>query len=136
MVPAQPIPRRLWRAAACCALAYLACFLLSIVIIGQPTVYEGQEGIEHSFVQGEIARVFSGGYVLLVGYVALLPAMVFLARALGGHTEKGRWAANTALVAGVVYVGLIIGSGLAPGAAALWGINHGLGQDAPDGARS
>ncbi len=126
--PPEP-PNRPWRVAAGCVLLHVACFVLSLVIIGQPTVHEGQEGIEHSFVQGELATVFSGGYVLLIGYVALLPAMVFLARALGRRNEMSRWAAHTAVAAGVVYLTIIVGSGLAPGAAALWGTHHGLPLD-------
>lgn len=122
----DPIRAPHWRVAGVCALLYVVCFVMTVVISGQPTVYEGQEGIEHSFVEGAMTRVMFGGYVLLLGYLSLLPVMVFLARAVGRRTDSGRWAAQTAAAAGVVYAAIIIGSGFAPGAAALWGSHHGL----------
>lgn len=126
MTDLDPIPAPHWRVAGGCALLYVVCFAVSVVISGQPTVHEGQEGIEHSFVEGDLTRVMFGGYVVLLGYLSLLPATVFLARAVGRRTVAGRWAAQTAAAAGVVYVAIIVGSGFAPGAAALWGSHHGL----------
>lgn len=126
MTDLDPIPAPHWRVAGVCALLFVVCFVLTVVITGQPTVYEGQEGIEHSLVEGDLTRVMFGGYVVLLGYLSLLPAMVFLARAVGRRTDAGRWAAQTAAAAGVVHVAIIVGSGFAPGAAALWGSQHGL----------
>jgi hypothetical protein len=71
------------------------------VITGQPTVHEGRQAIEHSFVDGTVPVVMTGGVVVLLGFVALLPAMAFLARTLGRRTEAGRWAAQSAAAAGV-----------------------------------
>ncbi len=99
------------------------------MITGQPTVHAGQQVIEHSFVDGTVPVVMTGGVVVLLGFVALLPAMAFLARTLGRRTEAGRWAAQSAAAAGVVYVATIVGSGFAPGAASLWGLHHGLDLD-------
>lgn len=126
MTELDPIRVPHWRVAGVCSLLYVVCFVMTVVISGQPTVYEGQEGIEHSFVEGDLTRVMFGGYVVLLGYLSLLPAMVFLARAVGRRTDAGRWAAQTAAAAGVVYVAIIVGSGFAPGAAALWASHHGV----------
>lgn len=129
MNPPAAVPRRLWRLAGGFALVYVACFLITVVMTGQPTVHAGQEAIEHSFVDGNLTRVMTGGVVILLGFVALLPAMTFLARTVGRRTEAGRWAAQTAAAAGVLYVAIIVGSGFAPGAASLWGLHHGLDLD-------
>jgi hypothetical protein len=36
---------RLRRTAGACALGYVAAFVLAAVLVGQPTVHDGQEGI-------------------------------------------------------------------------------------------
>lgn len=124
--PLVDIPRRLWRVAGAMALVYVTCFVTSIAIIGAPTVHAGQQPIEHSFVEGDVGRILAGGYVLLLGFLALLATMVFLARAVGHSTGAGRLASHSAVAAGLVYVTVIVGSALPPGAAALWGTDNGL----------
>ncbi|MGI8986692.1 MAG: hypothetical protein ACR2GM_07855 [Nocardioidaceae bacterium] len=120
------IPRSLWRIAGVLALVHVAFFIVTAAITGAPTVHDGQEGIEHSFVEGGMARIMTGGYVNVLGFLSLIPVMVFLARAVGRRSEGGRWAAQTAAAAGLGFVVVIIGSGFAPGAAALWGTHNGL----------
>lgn len=126
----HPIPGRLWRIAGALAIAYVASFVASILIIGPPTVHDGRsQVIEHSWSEAGLSRVLTGGYVLLLGYLCLVAAMAFLARAVGRHTETGRWAARAAAGAAVVYVTVILAGGFAPGAAALWGHDNGLDLD-------
>ena len=117
---------RLRRSAGAGALFYVAAFVLTAVLVGQPTVHAGQEGIEHSLVESGLARAFTGMYLLTLGFLLLLPAMIFLSRALGRRTPLGSWAAQTAAVAGTAYVVVIVGVGFSAGAAALWALHQEL----------
>ena len=121
-----PIPRQLWRSAGLFVLAYVVSFLVSIAIVGPPTVLEGRSELaEHSWSEESLGRVFSGGYVLLLGHLCLMVAIAFLVRALGRGSELGGWAARVAAGAGILYVVTIVVGGFAPGAAAVWGRDHG-----------
>jgi hypothetical protein len=117
---------RLRRSAGASALFYVAAFVLAAVLIGQPTVHAGQEGIEHSFVESGPGRAFTGMYLLTLGFLLLLPAMIFLSRALGRRSPLGSWAAQTAAAAGTAYVVVIVGVGFSAGAAALWALHQEL----------
>jgi hypothetical protein len=108
------------RAAGAGALIYVAAFAVAAVITGQPTVHDGQGGIEHSFVDGGLERPFAGVYLLALGFLVLLPTMVFLSGALGRRSPFGSWAAQTATLAGAAYIVVIVGVGFSAGAAALW----------------
>ena len=119
-------PPMLWRLAGGLALAHVLLFLAASAITGQPMVHRGQEGIEHSFNEGSFARVASGGYLLVLGFLAVVPLAVFLARNLGTGSPAGRWAAQTAGAAALAYVVLVTGAGFSAGAAALWARDHGL----------
>ena len=121
-----PIPRQLWRSAGLFVLAYVVSFLASIAIIGPPTVLEGRSAlVEHSWSEEPLSQVFTGGYVLLLGHLCLMVAIAFLVRALGRSNELGGWAARAAAGAGLFSVVTIVVGGFAPGAAAMWGRDHG-----------
>ena len=115
-----------WRVAGALALAHTVCFALAVAIGGPPTVHPGQEGIEHSFRDGPLSLVFTAGFVNTVGFLTLLPVMVFLTSALGRRTALGRWGAETAGYAGLGAIVVIVGTGFASGAAAAWGRSQGL----------
>ena len=66
-----------------------------------------------------------GGYVESFAFVLLLPALAFLAHAVGTRTALGRWAASTSLIAGVCYVAITLATGMPAGAAALYDAHHG-----------
>lgn len=117
---------RMRRSAGASALIYVATFVLAAVLIGQPTVHGGQEGIEHSLVESGLGRAFTGMYLLTLGFLLLLPAMVFLSGALGRRCPLGSWAAQTATAAGTAYVVVIVGVGFSAGAAALWALHQEL----------
>jgi hypothetical protein len=68
----------------------------------------------------------AGGMIETLGFVLLIPALVFLARAIGRRTDIGRWAAQTALMAGMGYVAVTMAVGFPAGAASLYGAEHGL----------
>lgn len=124
--PTTTLTDPLWRVAGALALAHVVLMLVGVITSGSPTIHQGQEGIEHSYVEGSLTRIFTGGYVETLAFVLLVPVLVFLSRAFGRRTENGGWASQTAALAGLVYVAVVIAGGFAAGAAASWGAQHGL----------
>lgn len=120
-----PASRSLWRWAGSLGLLHVVLMVAGTVVRGAPVVHEGQEGIEHSFVEGDLTRVYTSGYLMTLALVVLVPVLVFLARQLGLSSEAGRWASSTGLAVGMVYVA-VLAAALAAGAAAAWGLEHGL----------
>lgn len=118
--------RTLWRVAGGLAIAHVVLMVVGILLQGTPSLREGEEGIRTYYADGDMTRIFAGGYVELLAFVLLLPVVVFLARHLGHRTETARWMSLSAGAFGVAYVAMTVGSGFAPGAAALWGTQHGL----------
>lgn len=124
--PSTGLTRPLWRVAGGLALAHVLLMLVGVMTSGTPTIHEGQEGIEHSYVEGSLARIFTGGYVETLAFVLLVPVLVFLGRAFGRRSEAGGWASQSAAFAGLAYVAVVVAGGFAAGAAAAWGAHHGL----------
>lgn len=124
--PGTTYSRPLWRLAGGLALAHVVLMLVGVITSGTPTIHEGQEGIEHSYVEGSLARIFTGGYVETIAFVLLVPVLVFLGRGFGRRTEAGAWASQSAAAAGLGYVSVVIAGGFAAGAAAAWGAADGL----------
>lgn len=118
-----------WRAAGGFALAHLVVILAGLGMANSPLFEEGPKGIQEGYVDGNLAQTVAGGMLEAFGFVLLLPALVFLARAIGRRTEAGRWAAQTALVAAGGYVAVTMAVGFPAGAAALYGAQHGLDVD-------
>ena len=87
-------------------------------------VHAGQEGIEHSLVEGDLWPVFSGMFLLTLGFLALIVAMGFLTQAVGRRTATGALAGQTAWAAGIAYVVVIVGVGFSAGGAGLWALHH------------
>ncbi len=121
--------RALWRAAGGFALAHVVLMLAGIALAESPLFQDGTKGIQEGYVEGNMARTMAGGMVETLAFVLLIPALVFLARAVGRRTEVGRWAAQTALMAGMGYVAVTMAVGFPAGAAALYGAQHGLDLD-------
>ncbi len=126
LATAPPHSPGAWRLAGSLAIAHLVLMLAGIITSGTPTIHEGQEGIEHSYVGGSLTRIFSGGYIEMIGFVLLVPVLVFLARSFGRRSDVGAWAAQTAAAAGLCYVAVVVAGGFAAGAASAWGSSHGL----------
>lgn len=118
MTEPAPTPRTMWRIAGALALAHVVLFLLAVAVSGPPTIHPGQEGIEHSWHEGPVAQVMASGYLNVLGFLALLPAFVFLGSVVGRRTAAGRWAAQTATLAGLGFVLVVVGTGFAAGGAA------------------
>ncbi|MBA2445111.1 MAG: hypothetical protein H0V49_07255 [Nocardioidaceae bacterium] len=116
--PETPPTTSLWRAAGGFALAHVVLILAGIGFQGGvPLFQEGTEGIQDRYVEGDMARIMAGGMIETLGFVLLIPALVFLARAIGRRTEVGRWAAQTALMAGMGYVAVTMAVGFPAGGA-------------------
>jgi hypothetical protein len=116
---------RLWRVAGALALLHVVLFVAAAAITGQPTVHEGQDGIEHSFNVGGLGRLMAAGYLLVLGFLCLVPFAVFIARNVGRRSEVGRWAAQTAAAGALIGVVIIVGGGFSAGAAAMWADDRG-----------
>lgn len=121
--------RKMWRAAGGFALAHVAFVITGIALQQGPLFQDGTDGIQQKYVEGNLAQTIAGGLFETLGFLLLIPAFVFLARAIGRRTEVGRWAAQTALMAGMGYVAVTMAVGLPAGGAALYGAQHGLGLD-------
>lgn len=127
ITPTDPVPSTaLWRVAAAFAITHVVLMLLGLMLQGTPALKDGVEGIEDSYVRGDLATIMTGGYIETLGFLCLVPTLVFLAGAVGRRTEAGRWAATSAAGLGIAYVAVTLASGFPPGAAALWGAQNGL----------
>lgn len=123
------VSRRLWRLAGGFALAHVVLLFIGISQQSPASLSDGPTGVEKAYGDANITRVFTGGTIELFGFLCLLVATVFVARAIGRCTESGRWAAQTGLMAGVGYVAATFAIGLPAGAAAVYGAQHGLDPD-------
>lgn len=121
--------RNLWRAAGAFALVHVVLVVVGITLQDSPLFQDGVEGIKRGYGEGNMSHTIAAGMVETLGFVLLIPALVFLARAIGRRTEVGRWAAQTALMAGMGYVAVTMAVGFPAGAAALYGVQHGLDLD-------
>jgi hypothetical protein len=95
-----------------------------------PLLDDGLAGITDAYVEGDMTRVFTGGVLESVGFLLMIPALVFLTRVLGRRTEAGAWAAQTGLLCGVAYVAVTFAVGFPAGAVAMYGAQHGLDLEA------
>ena len=126
----SPIPRRLWQLAGGLAIAHVALIPVGLFMQRGPLFSDGAEGIEESYVDGDLARSFAGGVIESYGFLLMIPVIVFLARALGRSSEAGRWAAQTGLMCGLAYIAVTFAVGFPAGGAAMYGAQHGLDVDA------
>jgi hypothetical protein len=123
--PFDAPPPRLWRIAGAMALAHVLMMLAAIT--QEALVQHGDSAAKIRDLYGgaDLSRVLGAGYVEALTFLVLTPAIVFAARALGRRTPTSRWAAQTFLALGVAYVASTLAVGFAPGAAAIYGSQHG-----------
>jgi hypothetical protein len=107
-------------------LTHVVLVVAGVMVQGTPNLREAEAGIQRSYVEGDMTRIFAGGYLEVIAFMCLMPAVIFLGRAVGTRSEGARWAAQSGAAFGVAYVALSVGTGFAPGAAALWGAQNGL----------
>lgn len=119
------------RVAGALGLAHLVLLIGGLVLSGGGALIEdGTAGIEEAYRDGNLTTILGGWLIESVGFVLLVPVVVFLARSLGRSTPAGRWAAQTGLVLATTYVAITLAVGLPAGAAAALGVQHGLDVDA------
>ncbi|HEV7187221.1 MAG TPA: hypothetical protein VGN28_04945 [Blastococcus sp.] len=116
----------LWRVAGGLALAHVVLLFAGFSQERSNVLGSSTADARHALVEGSVARDMAGGYVESLSFVLLLPALAFLAHAVGTRTALGRWAASTSLIAGVCYVAITLATGMPAGAAALYDGHHGV----------
>jgi len=126
----REIPRALWRLAGGLAIAHVVLMLGGNSQERSPFLTDSPDVVKQTFVGADVSHVFAGGYLEALGFIVLLPVLVFLARAIGQRTEAGRWASQTALAAGLCYVAISLATAIPAGAAALYGAHHGIANAA------
>lgn len=124
----SPIPHRLWQLAGGLAIAHIVLVPVGLFLQRSPLLSDGIEGIEESYVNGDLARSFAGGIIESYAFLLMIPVVVFLGRALG-RSEGGRWAAQTGLMCGLAYITVTFAVGFPAGGAAMYGAQHGLDVD-------
>ena len=122
----RDIPGPLWRVAGVLVILHVVLMLAGFSQEKSVVLTDGPDTVQRVYGSGSLGRIFAGGYVEMLAFLVLLPAIIFLSRALGRRTETGRWAAQTALAAGVTYVASTVAVGLPAGAAAVYGAHHHL----------
>jgi len=122
----REIPRHLWRAAGGFALAHVVLLFIGLSQQSPASLSDGSQGVEDAYGDANLTAMFIGGTIEALGFLCLLVATVFVARAIGRRHEGGRWAAQTGLMAGVGYVAATFATGFPAGAAAAYGARHGL----------
>ena len=128
--PATPdrngaIPSTLWRIGGALALAHVVLMLAAIT---QEALLEHGASVaevEDVYGHANLTRVFSAGYVEAMSFLVLTVAIVVIARTMSGHTVVSRLSAQTFLALGIAYVASTLAVGFPPGAAALYGSQHG-----------
>lgn len=114
-----------WRVAGGLVLAHVVLLFAGFSQEQTPSGMTSVQSVQDSYGSGNLTRILTGGYIESLSFVVLLPALVFLARAYGTRTEGSRWAAQTSLIAGLGYAVVTLSSGMPPGAASLYGVQHG-----------
>jgi len=125
----NPIPRRLWQVAGTLALAHVVLIPICLALSMPALFTDGTDGIVRSYAEGDMTRTFIGGGMEAFAFLLLVPALVFLGRALGRHSEASAWAAQTGVICGLGYVAVTFAVGFPPGASAMYGVQHGLDVD-------
>lgn len=130
LVTAPPLDTRrelstLARVAGACGLAQVVVMFAAItqeVMVEHSTPLAT---VQHDFTTADITRVFGAGYVEASSFLLLAPAIVIIARLFGRSGESTRAAAQTFLALGVAWIAATLAIGFAPGAAAIYGAQHG-----------
>lgn len=121
-----------WRWAGGLGLAHIVTMLGAFALEGVAQVEHGDTAAKllHVYRGVSVSRLELASYVEAMAFVPLLAALVILGRRLGGRTETGGIAAQTALGLGVAYVGSTFAVGFPPLTAAVYGAHHGVGAGA------
>ena len=115
-----------WRAAAAFSAGHVALMIAGLAVSGGGALLEeGTQGITRAYVNADLTPILGGWLLESVAFLLLIPVVVFLAGAVG-QTSAGRWVARVGLVSASLYVGITLAVGFPAGAAAAYGVQHGL----------
>jgi hypothetical protein len=118
---------RSWRVAGILAIGYV---VLAFVGSGMENVGAllgtGADAVRTQYTQADLSRAMAGGYLEALAALAFLAVAAFLYRVTGREREPAGWLSLTVFGSAVLYA---VPTGLAAGAAALYGAHHGAGTD-------
>jgi hypothetical protein len=123
--PVQTTRGTLWRVGGGLALAHVVMLFAAItqeVMVGHDT---SLATLQDKYGSANLTRVFTGGYVEATSFVVLGAAIVVTSRLFRRGSEAAQVSAETFLALGVVFVAATLAVGFAPGAAAMYGAQHG-----------
>lgn len=124
-----PLTRRpgppLWRLAGGLAIAHVVLVFGGFSLERATVLGASVTDARDSYVDSNLARVMTGGYIEAFSFVLLLPVLAFLFRTVGRRNEVGRWASQTSLAAGLCYVAITLATGLPALGAVVYGGHHG-----------
>ena len=115
----------LWRVGGALALAHMVMIFAAItqeVMVSHGTALAT---LQDKYGGANLTRVFAGGYVEATSFVVLTAAIVVVARLFRGGSEGAQVSADVFLALGVAFVAATLAVGFAPGAAAMYGAQHG-----------
>lgn len=115
----------LWRVGGALGLAHVV--LVFAAITQEVMVSHGTSPatLQDKYGGANLTRVFSAGYVEAVSFVVLAAAIVVIARIFRRGSEGAEVAADAFLALGIAFVAATLAVGFAPGAAAMYGAQHG-----------
>ena len=124
-VPVRTTSGTLWRVGGGLALAHVVMLFAAItqeVMVGHDT---SLATLQDKYGDANLTRVFTGGYIEATSFVVLAAAIVVVARLFRRGPEGAQVSAETFLALGVAFVAATLAVGFAPGAAAMYGAQHG-----------
>jgi hypothetical protein len=124
-VPVRKTSGTLWRVGGGLALAHVVMLFAAItqeVMVSHDT---SLATLQDKYGSADLTRVFTGGYIEATSFVVLAAAIVVVARLFRRGPEGAQVSAETFLALGVAFVAATLAVGFAPGAAALYGAQHG-----------
>jgi hypothetical protein len=122
----RTLPLALWRVAGGLAIVHVVLMMAGFSLQKSTMLSDSGDEVLSTFSSANIPVVLGGILIEGSSFLVLLPVITFLARALGQRTEVGRWAAQTGMATGVVYVAVTLAIGFPPLAAALFASQHGV----------
>ncbi len=123
--PARTSTTTLWRVGGGLALAHVVMLFAAItqeVMVGHDT---SLATLQDKYGGADLTRVFTGGYIEATSFLVLAAAIVVIAHLFRRGPDGARLSADTFLALGVVFVAATLAVGFAPGAAAMYGAQHG-----------
>jgi hypothetical protein len=124
-VPVRTSTSALWRVGGGLALAHVVLLFAAITQEVMVTHDTSLASLRDKYGNANLTRVFTAGYVEATSFVVLAAAIVVIARIFRRGPEGVEVSAETFLALGVTFVAATLAVGFAPGAAAMYGAQHG-----------